>query len=51
MIKRFAGLGYRLDFSLPNGPKVKLWAAHLLLDPETNSVDSKRILAGLSYSF
>ena len=51
MIKRYAGLGYRLDFSPSTGPNVKLWVAHLFYDPESNSVDVKRILGGLVYSF
>lgn len=51
MTKRFVGLGYRIDFSLPTGPKIKFWAAHLLFNPEANSLDPKKFLMGLSCSF
>lgn len=51
MIRRFVGVGPRIDFSLPVGPMFKLWAAYLPYEPETNLVDPLRILTGLSYNF
>ncbi len=49
MIRRFDGLGPRVDITIPRTP-LGLWLAYLPYDPEPSTLDLRRFAGGLSVS-